>query len=450
MDLFTLTSIRALLRSRWYPLALQLLSIAVFALVLAYSFLGSPHGENNLASSVVWFFWWPLLPFLTFLFGRVWCAFCPLSTATGFLLKRLQGKAGSEGWTWGKYGIWGSGALLLLLAWGMVVWRVVGTPSHTGIVLLALLAGSLLAGIFLGRLAWCRHLCPIGLLTGLYSTASVVELRPRPEVCRTRCAGEKSCPASERSGACFLPQPFSSIDGNQNCNLCGDCVKNCRHASPRLRLRWPGQEPSPLARPALDAAVVVAIRMIVLMLDVVRMTEIYPAYMKLVVQSGLAIDYDLAFSLSLAAFTVIVLAALAIASRWSAALARERFGANFARFAYALLPLILAAHLGSALFHWFHHGPRPVLVILEELGLPVRLPPVVKGSIYVIHEPLMVLQLVLLLGGTLGGMYIVWRLAAAGNGRRLSWGKAIPHVILVAAFAGALAYLFTLPMGMLH
>ncbi|MBI4321260.1 MAG: 4Fe-4S binding protein [Chloroflexi bacterium] len=448
LDLFAVKSIRGYFASRYHPLILQALSLAAFGLVLVYSFAGNPHGENNLASSVVWFFWWPLLPFLTFFAGRIWCAICPLATITSFLLKPFGAASKSRGDSLGKYGIWFSGALLLILSWGFVVWRIEGTPRNTGVLLLALLLGAVSAGVIFGRLSWCRHFCPIGVLAGLYSTVAVVELRPQADLCRSRC-GRRSCPASERSKICLLAQPFSSIDGNQSCNLCGDCIKNCRHGSPRLHLRWPGRELLRPARPSVDVAVVIATLMAVLLLDMIRMTPLYPSYMKLALQSGLAGEYELAFSASMALLSIGVIAALTVASALGALLTRESAIVSFARFAYVLLPLILAAHLGSSLFHWLAHGTRPILAIFRELGIPTDLPPVVRGSIYVVNEPLRVLQLTLMLIGLVWAVYLVWRLAV-GRGDKPLWGEVVPHAGLVVALAAALVFLFTLPMGMLH
>ena len=449
MDLLQIRPVQAFFASRRFPFLLRLISTAVFALVLVYSFLGSPHGENNFGVAVTWSIWWALLPLSTILLGRIWCSFCPISFISDHVL-RLLGRSENQDLFPASLAASVAGLLLLGLSWAAVVWRIEGLPQATGLTLLLLLIGALVVGLLFGRKSWCRNLCPIGVLTGLYAMIAVVELRPDPDACERGCGKAKaSCPASRRSQCCLLRQPLPLLESNFQCNLCGDCIKACRHKSPRLRLRVPGREVSSLVTPSIGQSAVVLMIVGVVLLDLIRMTNLYPAYMKWIMENGLFRDYQIAFSVTFLALILGVLGIYFTAALVSSFAASERLTINFARFGYSYLLVVVVAHLGSVLFHFLVQGTRPMLAIGKELGLPIVLPAVVRGSIYVVNEPLQMAQLALLALGMLGAIHAIWQMANRNNGKRRV-AVAAPHLVLLLSLSLGLGYLLSLPMGVMH
>ncbi len=92
--------------------------------------------------------------------------------------------------------------------------------------LLILAASVILSLIFRGR-AFCRFLCPVGGFLSTYSMASCTELRAvDPKVCRTH--KEKCCLVGGEGGwACPWGQYLGSMDRNNYCGLCTECIKSC-------------------------------------------------------------------------------------------------------------------------------------------------------------------------------------------------------------------------------
>src|SRR3990172_6665472 len=90
-DLLAILPLRAFLRSRWYPAALQWPTLTVFALVVYVLLAGAAEAHDNFGSAVTWVLWWPLLPLIFLLFGRLWCAVCPMSLLSD-LSQRLLGR----------------------------------------------------------------------------------------------------------------------------------------------------------------------------------------------------------------------------------------------------------------------------------------------------------------------------------------------------------------------
>jgi len=90
-----------------------------------------------------------------------------------------------------------------------------------------------LAGMVLVARFWCRYLCPMGGLLGLFNRASLLHL----SLDKARCTGCRVC-----SGACPMGlEPHEEKD-DHNCVKCGACVEAC--APDALRLAF-----SPKRRP---------------------------------------------------------------------------------------------------------------------------------------------------------------------------------------------------------
>ncbi len=212
---------------------------------------------------------------LTLVFGRAWCGWvCPLGTLLDlFSLKRWRGhrQPPSENWRAAKYGLLivilvaallGNLALLALdpltllfrtlttsllpaLDWAFTRLEIFlyPLPFLSGAVstldgwIRPLILPSepvyyrnviVFTGIFLGVIAlnllaerfWCRYLCPLGAMLGLFSKVALFR-RQVGEDCRGCALCEKSCPTGT-----IDPQKGYSSDPAE-CTMCLDCLEAC-------------------------------------------------------------------------------------------------------------------------------------------------------------------------------------------------------------------------------
>ena len=116
------------------------------------------------------------------------------------------------------------------------------SPIATGFLLLSILSFAIISGAFFERRLWCRYLCPLGTLGAVYSGCSIVEWRANSSICNSTCKDNSCYKGHNLSSGCPLYQGPFSLHSNQNCILCGRCVKLCPNDSPTLNLRVPGHE----------------------------------------------------------------------------------------------------------------------------------------------------------------------------------------------------------------
>ncbi|NVM21150.1 MAG: 4Fe-4S binding protein [Desulfobacterales bacterium] len=88
--------------------------------------------------------------------------------------------------------------------------------------------------LFLNRIRprfWCRILCPLGALLGIFSRFSILRL----EKDDAKCADCKSCSMSCQGAA--SPMPGRTWE-NAECLLCFNCFDSCPEGALSFRLRW--------------------------------------------------------------------------------------------------------------------------------------------------------------------------------------------------------------------
>ncbi len=452
LDLFRFPVVRGFFSHRAYPLALQVASGLVFATIIAYGFFGPPHGEDNFAVVVTWMLWWLLLPFSFLLLGRLWCGVCPLGAMSDAVQKVFSYKRRAPAVLLREAGNWIAGLSFLGLAWAGMLWHFDDMPRSTAILLLSLLLATILTSLVYERRTWCRYLCPLGLMAALYSMVSLVSLRSNRKVCREACRSTGCFEVHGKIEGCPMFEFPRVMDSNRNCNLCGKCVKHCPQQSMRLLLRRPVAELWQRWQPIKGEAFFIMVLMALALFEVVRMTPLYPDYMKQVMEANITVNYNLVLSLSLLAVVGTTTVAYGFSSRLSRQAMGGAGGETLMRYAYAYIPVVLAGYLGAAIQHLAVYGVRATKVAVNQLAISFTvfdLPAVAREATYVMDPLLKTIQLLILALGTLGALYACLKIAKQSNKPR-ALATALPHLILIGVFSLSLLFLFLLPMGLLH
>ena len=136
--------------------------------------------DANFGLNFFWAWWWPGILITYPILGRFWCAVCPFMIY-GEIVQRWRVASGAVLQKWPtevtKYGGWFLYILFLLILMWEELWKLEDTAYLSSCLLLLITFGAMIGSYFFERRIWCRHLCPIGGMNGLYARLALTELR---------------------------------------------------------------------------------------------------------------------------------------------------------------------------------------------------------------------------------------------------------------------------------
>ncbi|MEN9275683.1 MAG: sigma 54-interacting transcriptional regulator [Gloeomargarita sp. GMQP_bins_5] len=423
--------LRRFLRSPWWPDALNYgLTLWLFPVIVAIGFWGPQDRAHNVTLHLFWAWWWPvslvLFPFL----GRIWCAVCPFMIY-GELLQRLSLKLWPRKlrpWPRPLAEKWGGWFLLALFALILLweeLWDLPNTAYLSSWLLVLITAGAVMCSQIYERRFWCRYLCPIGGMNGLFAKLSITELRSQQGVCAAKCTtyscykGGPALGEGQATGGCPLYSHPAQLADNRNCVLCMTCLKACPHRSVELNLRPPGID---LWTTQEASAAEVCLLLLLLGAVVLHRLPLLEQWWELTPAGRPAQG-------------VIAIAALALPGGlvWFWHRVQQALGrpTPFLSLAYSYLPLVLGANLAYYLPLGLGEAGHLLPVTLATFGVTeVPLPawqahPAVIGF----------LQSAALGGSTLASLWLSHRIS------RLPLASLWPHQVGILAMAAALTWL---------
>ena len=464
VDLLEVPWIRGLLTARALQTALQVVMLGLMAIVVGLGLADVQDGGLNLATKLTWTIWWAGVIFTFFLVGRAWCVACPFGALNEWTarwagpLRRLPKPFRNVWWATGMF---------VLLTWADEQLGVVRSPRVTAWLVVGFAAAAVAVGLFFQRRSFCRHLCPIGGLIGIYSMTAPLELRPKAGAV---CAAdrEKACYHGGATAAgCPMLEFPASLDRNNYCTLCGQCVNACTRHNLALRLRGFGRDLWATRHRFLDEAYLSVVLVGLTLLVTAQMLAVWPDWVSFVarrlpgwVRASVkpviylrGVESALLLGGSLVVGPLLVLGAAAVADRLAAP---HRLGLRrtFVAFGYMFVPVGLAMHLAHNLEHLLLEGGGIVPVVQRavslytpfSLGTPdwqaAALAPAPAVALLQMGVVVGFLGLALLAGHRLS--LSVYRDARAAS------RAFVPMATLALLFTLAGIVLLSLPMGMRH
>ena len=239
--------IRALFKSRWFPLALLLLNLFIFIIILMTGLIGGfSAGNYNFGIMIVWILWWVMLMFILVpVFARAWCLMCPFPIFSdwaqrkklfGVTLGKLTGL--NRKWPKPLKNMWIMNIAFLVTTFfsGFFMVRPLATFLLLGIVILA----AFLIGLIFEKRTFCLYICPVSGFQGLYSQFAMAEIRRKNyDICNKH--SPKTCFVGDDKGyGCpWLLTPFD-FKKNTYCGMCLECFKACPYDNMAFNIRPPG------------------------------------------------------------------------------------------------------------------------------------------------------------------------------------------------------------------
>ena len=369
--------LRHLLRSEWFPNRINYgLVFGFYNLVILVLFIAPQNRQENFALNLFWAWWWPLIligfPFV----GRLWCAVCPfmiygeITQKLSLILfpRQLKKWPRQIAENWGGWFLFGLFALILL--WEEL-WDLENTAYLSACLLLLITAGAMICSAIFERRFWCRYLCPIGGMNGLFAKLSMTELRAQQGTCSAECTtyqcykGGAAKGEGQATNGCPLYSHPAQLADNRDCVLCMTCLKACPHRSVEFNLRPPGIELWTTHTPRNCE-----VALLFLLLNVVFLHRLPEISVRLGLDLHLEDIYSHALVSLVVLSTPIILPLLAQAinifiGKWLPNYQPRKFR----ELAYGYLPLVLAGNLAHYLRLGLNEGGRILPVTMATFGM---------------------------------------------------------------------------------
>jgi hypothetical protein len=439
-DLAALPLVRPMLRSHWPQLVVTTVALAGFMLAIAAGLAGTPVGSHNFAIVFVWIAWWAGLMLLAVpLFGRGWCAICPIP-APGEWLQRgavlgppAKGVGLRRRWPRALRNIWLQNVAFSLVALFSIV--VLTQPRVTALVLASFLLVALGTSLVFERRAFCRYLCPVGGFIGLYAQLAPVEVRVKDTaVCATHTT--KTCYTGSADGYGCPWQVFpGGLVKNTYCGLCAECLRTCPHDNIALNLRTFGADLLEPHGRRLDEAFKAFVMLGSALVYSAVMLGPWSALKSAAYSIGSLAWAAYALGFLLLMFWVLpLLFGLAVLAGRALARSRADLGPTFVAQAYALVPLGLGAWIAFSLAFVFTNLSYLWPVLSDPLNLGWNL----LGTAAAPWTPYLTasvpaLQALVLAGALAWASAVAFRIAR----ERLAPPAALRQALPVIAFCGA-------------
>jgi polyferredoxin/peroxiredoxin len=242
--------VRALLKSRWFPLLPIIFNLSIFTIILMAAYIGGFNGAGNynFGVMIVWILWWVLLMmFMVPFIGRFWCMICPfplfgdwLQRGKLFLVGRQKSFGLGKRWPNKWRNLWPLVLLFFVSTWFSAFFTV--RPLATFILLGTIIGVAVIISLIFEKRTFCLFVCPVSGFQGLYSNFSACEVRVKdPEICKKHTP--KTCVVgSDKGYGCpWMELPFD-MNRNTYCGMCMECFKTCPHDNMAVNVRPFGKD----------------------------------------------------------------------------------------------------------------------------------------------------------------------------------------------------------------
>lgn len=436
-------TLKAILKSSWFPGIIQIPVILVFAFIVFELVAGPSAAHDNFGTAGTWVLWWPIIPIVFLLFGRFWCAVCPFGTLSDWVQKFVGNKRPVPKFL-KKYGIWIIDITFILITWADHTIGIVENPRGSGFVMLLITTGVIASGAFFERRTWCRYVCFLGGLAGNYSRSGGLELHTTPEKC-AKCKTQSCYKGNGKVPGCPMFEFPRTMDSMARCNLCTNCIKACPNDSIQLSPRVPTSGLWFIKKPKFEESFLAIVIMGIVFVQNITMLQVWENILAKLENFVGTTNYFVIFTLTFLIAMAIPVLALFAAS-YASKLANKRSTIeNFARFGYALIPLDLAGHIAHNLFHLLAEGKSVIYTFMGLFGTQIH----EQSTAFVSDSTIQILQFVLIALGTLGSIFTAYKISKnnfEAEGKTLA--SLMPFVVLSLVLAVANIYLFMLPMAM--
>ena len=394
------------------PLVLLLVTVA-FA-----GFFGIQNSNRSLATVSIWVIWWSLLIISLALAGRLWCLMCPFGAIGDWVQRRTFYRKVNDTFSLNRKfpakfrNLSLAAVFFLVITWADFQFNLVNSPLNTAYFIVALLGLIVIISIIFERRSFCRYVCPITGMIGLYSTFAPFELRAKEKDTCKICKEKYCISGNEKGYACPVFEYPGTMEKNTHCVLCTECVKTCHRNNISFNLRSFGGDLLTMTKTRADEALFIMVLLGVTIFQTLIMIRPWAGFSRdLMIASGASYDSVRFILFIIAAVFPVLIYSIAIGTSKVLYL-KMSFKDLFTGYAYSIIPLGLMMHLSHNIRHLLEEGTGIIPVLSDPFGFGWNL----FGTSGYMPPPLL---------GSNNILLIQWLLMLIGLGFSISIGKNI-------------------------
>ena len=461
LNLLDIPWLRRFLKSAWFQPVFQIPALMVFLVIMAAGLFDIQQGDRNIATLLMWTIWWTAIIFTFVFVGRIWCMMCPFGAIQDWI-----GRISSMNRDFPRpmRNIYLSSSIFFVLTWWDSYSGIVNRPALTAWLLIGFfIVASGMALVFKGR-SFCRYVCPIGGLIGIYSMFSPIELRNK---CLEVCRGHKvkECiKGTSMSHPCPMAETPMTLDRNNYCNFCSECIKSCSQDNIVIRFRSFAKDLWVSSKGYLDEALLAMVLVGITIVVTGEMVAPWHGWMDIV---GKMLSFDtfgivshaarekatFLFAMTVGSLIIpplLLLLASLMVRKGTVPDSPLTLKQTFVQFAYMFIPVGLSMHLAHNINHLVKEGPEIVPAVERVLGnLTGAGEPDWVVAPLMGNESIFWLQMIIILIMNIFSLYAGYRIAVRYYGNK-ALRAFIPMAILAVIFIAINAFILGQPMAMRH
>lgn len=352
----------------------QLPAVLLFVVVVLAGFFGIQNSNKSLTTILIWVVWWSLLIISLAFAGRLWCFMCPFGAIGDWIQRRTFYKKVDDTFSLnrkfpaGFRNLFLAAMLFLMVTWADFQFNLVNSPLLTAYFIVALLALVVIISIIFKRRSFCRYVCPINGLMGLYSMFAPVELRVKEKETCKACK-EKYCISGNENGyPCPVFEYPGAMEKNSNCILCTECVKTCHRNNISINLRSFAEDFLNLTKTRMDEAFFILLLLGVTIFQTLIMIRPWAVFTRdLMIYADASYD-TVRFVLFIASAASPILVYSIVIAVSKSLNPKTSFKDLFTGYAYSVIPLVLLMHLSHNFRHLLEEGAGIIPVLSDPFG----------------------------------------------------------------------------------
>ena len=396
-------------QSPLFPTIFQSAAVPFFFILMILLFLGPSNPLQNPGGLFSWAVGWPMMIFGSFFWARFWCSLCPIGVLSKLAKKILALEIPFPA-VLKQYSDWIIALSALIIIWLEVVTDIRSSPFNTGLLLLVMLLSAIIVSVIFERQSWCRYLCGLGGIMGVFAKTSPIELRADRKIC-TQCTSNECYTGVDGREGCPFGQLAPTIHSNRFCKLCGACIKNCPNSGLKLSLRIPGKEIWEVRQTNAVLSFFVMALLGGIFSEMTFHSETYHSLMGSLTGGLCNYSQHVCFTVFFLAVVLAVNLSALVMSGLSSLSTGEGIFENFARFGQALLPIVLATYMALHLYYLINLGVRIPILLFERFQFEIF-----RQLVLTVPQSVTsALQSFLVLIGCLWSLGIVYRLSRKGS-----------------------------------